>query len=109
MSALPEHDAFDRAMVVRRLTSLGWVEKRSSRRHVLYEEPVTHRLLVLPTAFEKVAPGVYRVVAAASAAGAVAEGDPAAREALGVIDALSANNPHTGDTTRLIREQRDAR
>jgi predicted RNA binding protein YcfA (HicA-like mRNA interferase family) len=109
VSALPEHDAVDRALVVRRLASLGWVEKRSSRRHFLYEEPVTHRLLVLPSAFEKVAPGVYRVVAAASAAGIAAEGDPAAREALTVIDALFAHNAHTGDTTRLIRVQRDAR
>ena len=58
----------------------------------------------LPVHAERVAPGVYRIVAPRPRE--VAAADVAA--SLARIDALFARYPHDEDATRVIREQRDA-
>lgn len=59
------------------------------------------RLVWLPLGFEQVAPGVFRMLDLPSKRGEAAE-------ALERMDALFARHPHQDDTTRVIREQRDA-
>ncbi len=70
--------------------------------HVLLTSPDGARVVAVPVGASEVAPGVYRMVAVA----APVVTDRAA--AVARVEALFARHGGLGDTTRLVREQRDA-
>lgn len=101
----------ERAALMSRLIENGWVVEEGSRHVVLRRHG---HALVVPLA-TRIAPGVYRMIERRLASleaqdrGARDRVDgPEPGDTFAALDALFAANPHPGDVTALVREQRDA-
>lgn len=93
--------AVDRETFVRDAEALGW-DVVAGEDHIVLTSPDGAHAVALPVTAREVAPGVFRMVAARLR--------PDDREAaVRRIQELFARNPSLGDTTRLVREMRDAR
>ena len=93
----------DGAALVRELEAAGWAVEHRGAHVVLAKHG---RAVVVPLA-TRIAPGVYRVVRARIAE-AEAEETAARRAVFARMDALFAANPTFGDSTELIRHERDS-
>jgi predicted RNA binding protein YcfA (HicA-like mRNA interferase family) len=107
VSAIPDRDPVDLTALLGRLRHCGWVLMRSSTKHVLYEEPLTNRVVVVPQGFELIAPGVYQITGSATP-----PEQPVRRFAHEAFDRLAevgSRNTAPEDPVAAVRAERDAR
>lgn len=103
VSAGPPEDDVDGEALIRELEASGWAVEHRGIHVVLRKHG---RAVVVPFA-TRIAPGVYHVIRARLAE-AMAEETADRQAVFARLDALFAANPTFGDSTALVREDRDS-